>query len=361
LVGLAGLKETLERWPEARVSVIGSRLWLQILQPGFWPQIDRVVVVEKRAVAAEVYELAFNEREGPAVWRRREMLAGHTLRREFKSGYGVVVNTRVDSPRQGFPAFLGGVPERWGAADGLARLIYNKRGSHYGKDPLLHERDVALLLMDEADGVISRDTSGLQSRIGASPRIAKWRKLGLPSPRSLSFESAHRITGEKFYFAVNPTSSRREKAWPSHAFRELLLKLRGEGCFQNIVPIVLGAPNETDWLKEVAGDDFRIVQPPTIGELFDVLAGAAFLLTNTSSVQFIAASTGTKTITLMGRARPEIWGPLGPDDEIVQGREPDGLESIFERERLAYEAILTEDVAASVRRMIAAEGKRGLK
>ncbi len=347
LVGLASLRETLDRWPDSRVTVVGPKLWLQIIEPGAWPQIDRIVTLERKATIGEVYKISASNR-----WVQAE--SGRSLRQEFEA-CDVVFNTRVDSPREGFPAFWAGVPERWGTAHGWAKWIYTHRGTHFGKDPLIHERDIPLLIMDEAArdevGLRLRSISTLQGKIEASPRIAKWRKLGLPCPRRLAVDNSSLGQDGRRGILVNPTSSRREKAWPVEKFRELLPKLRDEikrsGKFgsREIVNLkVLGAPNETDWLKEVAGHEFEIVQPGGIGELFEVVARASALLTNTSSVQFIAAATGTPTVTLMGRARPEIWGPLGPNDRVVCGSEPDDVEDLFERERLAYESIQLEKV-----------------
>lgn len=345
LVGLASLRETLDRWPDAKITVIGSPLWLQILEPGFWPQIDRIATVEKRGSLATVYDLA----EGKWAKRQSEPVS---LKREFRE-YGVVVNARVDSPRQGFAAFWARVPERWGSAQGFANLIYNRRAPHDGKDPLIHERDVPLLMMDEAEARIAGDSKfshkTLRERIEMSPRIRKWRSQGLPTPRRLNPAAFAERIGTRRYFIVNPTSSRKEKAWPSAKFRELLELFEKRAIFPAIKPIVVGAPNETEWLREVAGGRFLMVQPASMHELFDLVSGAEFLLTNTSSVQFIGASVGTKTLTLMGRARPEIWGPLGPKDRFILGTEPTDVASLFERELKAYESIEVETVLKVLR------------
>jgi ADP-heptose:LPS heptosyltransferase len=344
LVGLASLRETLDMWPEARVSVVGPKLWLQLIEPGYWSRVDRIVVIEKRGTSADCYEI----KDGS--W---SLLATKSLRQEFGDGYDVVFNARVDSPRQGFAAFWARVPERWGSAAGLPNLIYNRRAPHDGKDPLIHERDVPLLLMDEAEASASGDRkfskATLAERIAASPRIAKWRGAGLPAPRRIDGESLRVELGADRYFVVNPTSSRREKAWPAGKFRELLETIRENGDFGGVMPIVVGAPSETEWLREVAGDDFRMIQPSSIGALFNVIAGAELLLTNTSSVQFIAASVGTRTLTLMGRAKPEIWGPLGPSDRFLLGVEPLEIDSMFDRELRAYESISVQSVLETLR------------
>jgi ADP-heptose:LPS heptosyltransferase len=153
---------------------------------------------------------------------------------------------------------------------------------------------------------------------------------------------------------VNPTSSRREKAWPSQKFHELIKSLKASPNLRDVEVKVLGAPSETDWLNEVARGEFSIVQPANIGELFRTVAQASMLVTNTSSVQFIAASVATPVVTLMGRARPEIWGPLGPKDLIVRGSEPADVDSLFEREQMAYESIAVKTVIDAVKRQLQA-------
>lgn len=352
LVGLASLREVIDQWPNAKVSVIGPKLWLEILEPGFWPQIDRVVVIERKNSAAAVYQLAdgIEHRASGGLGQRWKSASSDkwTLREEMGSGYHAIFNTRVDSPREAFPAVWARVPERWGTASGLARFVYTHRGTHYGKDPLLHERDVPLLLQDEiTDPSFRSKYQVLSTRIANSPRIEKWRQIGLPCPRA-----APKVNPGRKMFLVNPTSSRREKAWPSQKFYELLQSLKLLPEFTDVELKVLGAPAETNWLNEVARGEFPIVQPSSIGELFTTVAKAVMLLTNTSSVQFIAAATATPVVTLMGRARPEIWGPLGPMDLVVRGTEPLEIESLFEREQKAYESIAVEEVKAAVLRQL---------
>lgn len=349
LVGLASLRDTIDTWTESasetKFSVIGSRLWLEIIEAGHWPEIDRIVVVEKRGTLAEIYDRVGRE------WKRRETQSV-PLRVEFSDGYEAVINTRVDSPRQGFPAFWAGVPERWGSAAGLASLIYNHRAPHAGKDPLIHERDVPLLMVDEASA--HKHTGTLSERIARSKRIKRWREVGLPCPRALDRGRFQTRFGR--YFLINPTSSRREKAWPSEHFARLVEEI-GRLTAGRLNPVVIGAPSETEWLQEVAGagTSVAVLQPTTIGELFDAVAGARFLVANTSSTQFVAASCGVRALTLIGRAKPEIWGPVGPRDRFVRGTEPHGVESMFERERLAYEAIAPEAVASVLKQEFAAE------
>lgn len=359
LVGLAGLEEALSKWPEHRFSIVGSKLWLEILEPGRFPQIDRLVLVPKRENQAEVFALAKNA-EGHPEWKPQ---GASTLYREYRQ-CDVLFNTRVDSPRQAIPALFARVGERWGAAAGMASWVYNHRAPHDGKDPLIHERDVPLLLMDEAEESDKTGTRGnlrsLEERQRLSRRINSWRGRGLPCPRTILDTDIERVVGcnRGHYALVNPTSSRREKAWPSEKYRQLVqaLRLRAadskDGNPYEI--LVIGSPTETAWLEEVAREaDVRVLQPQNIGDLFCAVAGARWLLSNTSSVQFIAASVQTRVLTLMGVADPRIWGPLGAHDRWIRGSDylKTEIADLFERERKAYEVIPVDRVIEELRKI----------
>jgi ADP-heptose:LPS heptosyltransferase len=232
--------------------------------------------------------------------------------------------------------------------------LYTYASPFFGKDPVMHERDAPLLMLELSDSSPAKyfkftaaNRARLPEILQNSQLVNKWREQGLPYAKSPDLSRAEEITGappEK-YIVVNPTSSRREKAWPAEKFRELLLASRPKLKARGFEVIVVGAPTETDWLREVAGNDFRMVQPPSVRDLQDVLSASRGLLTNTSSVQFIAAATGTPTVTLMGRAKPVIWGPVGPHDAIIEGQPPQELaHNIFEQEKEGYRSISVEEV-----------------
>jgi ADP-heptose:LPS heptosyltransferase len=136
-----------------------------------------------------------------------------------------------------------------------------------------------------------------------------WKNEGLPSLKWLPKDTLLEFgfSQNKKIILINPTASIREKAWESKNFRELALKLKAQGVEVRII----GSPKETEWLKEVAQNDFSIIQPSNILNIVDILKYSSLLITNTSSMQFIAAGTKTPTITLMGCASPLRWGSLG--------------------------------------------------
>jgi ADP-heptose:LPS heptosyltransferase len=349
LVGLASLQEMHEFFPKAKITVVGPKLWTEILDARHFDWIDTIFVVERKKIAGVPYRNVGGKWTPDSYGQRVQ---------EFLKPFGAVVNTNIDSARYGIEARLAGVPLRIGSATFGTSLLYTHTSPYFGKDPLIHERDAALLLLEYATPGWFRHFRSTDSNrraldhwISSSSLVKKWRGLGLPAAKKPSRENAEKLTGAQAgrYLLVNPTSSRREKAWPSEKFREFLLKSRPELEKKNLTAIVIGSSQETEWLREVAGEEFKIVQPPTISDLQDIVGHAKALLTNTSSMQFIAASQSCPCVTLMGRARPEIWGPLGPNDRIVEGKPPMELASdIFLQEQEGYRSIAVDSVLGAV-------------
>lgn len=347
LVGLAALAEIPTLFPEARVSVVGPKLWLGILSPQAFPFVDEIVTVERRSQRTERFRA-----EG-GVWKSYGEPA--TLV-QMLGGCDAVVNLNIDSYRYGFTAVRAGLRVRLGSAPSPMSALYTHSAPFFGKDPLIHERDAALMVMEYAEPGFKRLLSSthrhrqkLSEYVEKSRFIAKWRKLGLPQVKIPNSDKVREVVGRepKTYLLVNPTSSRRTNTWPPEKFREFLLQMRLPLSEMGLEPIVIGAPNETDWLQEIAGQDFQVVQTRSLQDLADVVAGAKALVANTSSMQFLAASMQTPVVTLMGRARPEIWGPIGPRDRVVRGTPPPELrEDIFRQEEEAYRSIAVESVSS---------------
>lgn len=345
LVGLASLVEAQKSFPNAKFSVVGPKLWCEILSPEVFPYVERILVVERKGVIARIFT---PDGEG---W---ETSNAEFPLHEVLKGTQAVVNTNIDSYRYGFSALRARIPTRIGSAPASMAWLYTHTSPFFGKDPLVHERDAALMILEYADSGASkffrttdRNRVNLAEWVGRSQLIHKWRALGLPPGKNPNLDRARELTNREpgTYILVNPTSSRREKAWPSDHFYDVMLKSEVAFSAAGLEILVIGSRSETEWLKEVARGRFRVIQPPTIRDLQDVLSGSRGLLTNTSSVQFIAAMTGTPAITLMGRARPEIWGPLGPNDQVVLGRPPAELnDDIFQQELEGYRSIEVDEV-----------------
>lgn len=350
LVGLAALAETANAFPEARITVVGPRLWLGVISPQAFPFVERIAAVERRSHQAEVF-VAQEEEWVPT---------GESLPlTKVLSECDGVVNLNIDSYRYGFSALRAGTRVRVGSAPApMSSILYTHSSPFFGKDPIVHERDATLMVLEYATSGLTRliqstnrNRRELARMIGESRLIGKWRAIGLPSVKIPHPARAVEITGREVgsYLLVNPTSSRRTNTWPTEKFQQFLRNSEEALTALGLEPIVIGAPNETQWLNEIAVDRYKVVQTKSLRDLADVVAGARALLTNTSSMQFLSASMRTPTVTLMGRARPEIWGPIGPRDRIVRGVPPPELaHDIFRQEEEAYRSIPVERVREEV-------------
>lgn len=135
------------------------------------------------------------------------------------------------------------------------------------------------------------------------------------------------------YAVVHPVASAPEKTWPAAHFlvvAELLARTWG------IEPVFLGA----------AGDDlsafarFRTLCGRPLGEVKDLIAGAALFLGNDSGPAHMAAAFGVPAVVVFGPSDPRIWGPWRAPGEVLVGRpeigrvRPDQVLAALERLRV---------------------------
>lgn len=396
LVGLASLVEVHSYFPNARVTVVGPQQLVEILNPLRFPFIERIAVIERKRMQVRIlvpnggsWVLAspVNSKmrsdmnsemrsETRSETTRIENLSEQMSKSESEKisivsllkSCDAVVNTNIDSLRYGFAAFQAGVPIRVGSAPPLMTWLYSHSAPFFGKDPLIHERDAALLILENASSAVGRHFNSVrQARerlpeyINESNLIKKWQVLGLPIANPQDFSKVREIVGaeSKKYVLFNPTASRREKAWPAERVRKLLLTLTADLKLLGLSPCVIGSPAETPWLHEVAGAEFKIIQPKNLSDLQDVVAGARLLITNASSMQYFAAMTKTPVLTIMGRANPMVWGPLGKGSRYIKS-DPNKLSHEFDKlstdqfqeEQRLFRSIEVEDVATQVRSML---------
>ncbi len=327
LVSLEALKITCDRFPNAQVWIVGSALWLDLIEPTMWPRVNGIIVSED-GKWGQMFEYSPIEREWVLVGEKRKLSL-------FAKSCQASVNLRIESFR--FSWFVWPwVPIRIGSCPWVMKWLYTHWLPWLGKEPAIHERDWYSLVAG----------AGREEKPLALPYQLKM--TGLPPLKMISetkLRSLWKLEKGK-YVLVNPTASRREKAWPSEKFRKLCGKLESE----KLEVIVIGAPKETEWLKEVAGENVRLIQPKSLMDLADVVGGARFLVTNTSSLQFVAASMKTPVITLMGLAAPLRWGPVGSKDKTVCAKEDfSSMKDLFERDRAAYASIPFELVWSAVK------------
>ena len=344
LIATAALLETCRRFSKAKGIVVGPKFWTDLLDPQHWPQLNGIFVIE----TGSAYRGQLWTPEG-SCWRLQE---SNLKLFDVMSWCQAVVNLRIESFRYLWPSLVARVPVRIGTCDWPASWMYTHWAPWLGKDPVVHERDWQLWVVGAVAKSRRWGMGVAQARENfanePTPAMIEWRRYGgLPKLRGDLALRAEKLRLSESFVLVNPTASRREKAWPASRFAALVENLRRKG----LRVLVTGAPHEANWLREISDED--LVCPESLADVQALISMASVLVTNTSSLQFLAATTGTSVLTLMGRADPKIWGPLGLKDCVVRAPVPmtPGM-TIFEHERICYEQIKTETVVASVLQMI---------
>lgn len=301
LVSMAAIFEAIKLFPNSKFTIIGSPLWKELLLPINWPQINFFIeIIDKNYSKIKLWK------SDSVANHWNEIEIKENSFRKILSKFDITIDLKSESIRFALMAFFSKVPIRVGANKSkLASFLFTNfsiRKTNFE----IHERDRYLNIL------LSLNKKYIEER------KKYWHKLGLPNLKyNFNNEKSHESNINKKVILINPTASIREKAWSSQNFRELALKLINN---ENEIKII-GALNETHWLKEVAQNDFQIIQPNSISHLIDIVKDAKLLITNTSSMQFIAASTHTPTLTIMGTASPERWGPLGEGSLYVKNTE----------------------------------------
>lgn len=345
LVGTVNLADTHMVFPNAEVTVIGDKIWTEILSPEQWPRIASIIVLENRGALKGIEYKPHGDGWKPMG---EPLPLSH-----FYKNFGATVNTRYESLRYAWGPWACGVKIRYGMSEPYLKWVYTHWSPSLGKDPVIHERDLATFILRAATRV-GKFPNFFSPNHNEARRIMNimiedgdlkpgWEATALPRLRKEIpiVDSSNRGA----YWIVNPTASRKEKAWSPKKFRELILILKVKLEPKNIKIIVVGSPKESAWLKEVAAEDFKIVQPQSISELIHLVGEARVVISNTSSMQFIAAATNTRVVTLMGHANPQVWGPLGPHDIYLKPDPIDTKEAdIFKLEELYFDKLSVEQV-----------------
>lgn len=330
LVSSATIYESIHFFPHVEFTLIGSKLWKEIISPKLWPNIKYILEVkDKKFSELKLYQ------SNPQTnsWEVTHFEGNNII--QFLKKFDVTIDLRTESLRFAWRAFLAKVPMRVGGSKSKFSKPFFTHFTQEKSKKDRHERDRYLEVL------LSLDKNKIKERLNY------WQENGLPQ-LTVSSETGTSIL-------INPTASIREKAWSSVNFRELAIRLKEQG---NDVAII-GSPQETVWLQEVAKEDFKVIQPQNIQALMQVVSQARLLIANTSSMQFVAASTRTPTVTLMGLAEPEKWGPLGSWSCFVKGAMPPSVQigtRIFKAKKelnklnevLSYSSISVSEVLAVI-------------
>ncbi|WGL60456.1 glycosyltransferase family 9 protein [Pigmentibacter sp. JX0631] len=294
LVSTAALFEVTTMFPSSEITIIGCDLWKEVILPLNWPNIKNIIITNKNFKSLEIWKPC----DQLLSWK---LLKKQKSLRKVLSNYSLSIDFRTESLRFAYQAFFAKIPIRIGASKSKLAKVFFTHFTLIKNKSEIHERDRYLKILSSIN----------ENYI--EQKIKFWEKNGLPALKW--FPKNHFLTNNSTKnILINPTASIREKAWCSSRFRELALILKDNSYNVKII----GSPKETGWLKEVALDDFEIIQPNTIIDLIDIVKQSHLLITNTSSMQFIAAGTSTPTLTLMGSASPQRWGCLGEGSYCIK-------------------------------------------
>ena len=330
LVSTAAIFECIEMFPQAQFTLIGSKLWKEIIHPKQWPRIEAILVIkDKNFYQQELWKSDSKQEK----WSLEPFPYPNIV--SYLKSFDATLDLRTESLRFAWRARLARVPFRIGGSKSIFSKLFFTHFNQEIRQNNIHERDRYLEILLSLDSTYIKE------------RIEYWQEQGLPPLREPSESSV-----ERNYILINPTASIREKAWPSEKFRQLALKLKES----NQEVIIIGSPRESDWLKEVASEDFKMIQPQNIQELIEVVAKAKLLVTNTSSMQFIASSTKTPTLAIIGLANPKRWGPLGAWSHFIKGNDLRLNSNILQshkktskvNEVLSYNSISVQNVLSAI-------------
>lgn len=334
VVSTAALHAIGTFFPDAKLTLVGNSLWKTILLPSAWPNIKTFIECSSKKHFNHLIIYQANIEQD--IWENtgiKQSLA------EILKQSDIGINLRTKSIRFALKMMKFHVPVRVGARRSwVGKLFY----THFTKEirHYFHERDKYINVLSSLNKTFVQD------------QLDYWSRHGLPKLKNnLNLEKFRQKFGRSF-IVINPTASIRDKAWNSENFKKVIESLTIAGH----TVVVVGAPHETAWLHECVGDHRAyIFQSNLIFDVYELIAAARLLITNTSSLQFFAASTGTQTITLMGCAKAKVWGPLGRTDILIQEKQP-FIEKIWysrpmnkskrgkQLEKLAYSRISVQTV-----------------
>jgi len=169
--------------------------------------------------------------------------------------------------------------------------------------------------------------AGCLSRAELEMALRELRETGLREP----------VGGARVILHIGAGALR--KCWPVESFLKLAGDLRSAG---HEVAAMLG---EAELERLPAGvleqlrAEFEVICPRNYLELMEELAKARLLVTSDNGPGHLAGVLGVKVLSLFGPTRAEVWRPIGPRAQVLQGED---MQSIpVERVMEKIEAMLT--------------------
>jgi len=282
------IRAARERWPQARLDVLGFAGTLAILKGN--PDIDECIEVQPGSGWRQSWPLMRR------LWRRYDLalVAQYTDRAHL---YGLL-SARVRSGQ--VPA---GPEGRW-------------------KRAMLHH---AVDLDDHQSHVVLEKLRLLAPWVADTPLPVVVPPAGAPLPEDLVARLEHRRP-----VVLQVPSLVKYKQWPLPHYAALARELAARGW-----PVVLTggpAPEDralVDGVLLLMGDQARSVIDAcgrlSFNQMATLLSGAALYVGPDTSVTHLAAACGTPVVALFGPIDPRLWGPWPVGWPAAQPYEPHGL------------------------------------
>lgn len=151
---------------------------------------------------------------------------------------------------------------------------------------------------------------------GPQHRYECWRRLaerlGFPLP---SWRDRPRgQPGPAGCVLLHTGAARAVRVWPLERFRRLVVRLR-----QRPYPVRIACdPDQLDWWR--AQGESEVVAAADLSVLVQELGRATVFIGNDSGPGHLAAVLGVPTFTIFGPQLPELFHPIHPDSEWIEGR-----------------------------------------
>jgi ADP-heptose:LPS heptosyltransferase len=155
-------------------------------------------------------------------------------------------------------------------------------------------------------------TQSIGAGEGLTHRFSRWQQLA----NALDFEIAQPpicITGEDRDLIIIHTGARcMTRVWPLERYAGLVQRLRTQ---EHNVKVLCDPPQLEFWLKRRES----ATVPGPLDELIALIKKAALFIGNDSGPGHIAAISGIPTFTIFGPQLPELFAPIHPQAEWIEG------------------------------------------
>lgn len=131
------------------------------------------------------------------------------------------------------------------------------------------------------------------------------------------YEKAEELIPKEPFFALNPFSKKLPCVWEYDKYVEAAKRIQEQ---YGLKTVITGGPGETAYCEKMAKEiegSISLCGKTTLREMAAVLEKAEFLISPDTGPAHIASAMGTPVIALFALTRPEITGPYGSLDTVV--------------------------------------------